>query len=70
MFMSKFREVKSSQFSISFPVLALGDEVSALEAQDNNIKLLHHLFFATPSCTVPSVLLNFLYGDFDSQEVV
>lgn len=70
MFMSKFRKVKSPQFPISLPALALGSEASALLAQDNNIMLLHSLFFATPSCTVPSVLLNLLYGDFDSQKVV
>lgn len=70
MLTSKFREVKSPQFPISFPTWALGSEASALLAQDDNITLLHPLFFVTPSCTVPSVLFNLLCGDFDSQEVV
>lgn len=49
MFMSKFREVKSPQFPISLPALALGSEASALLAQDNNSTLLNSLFFVTPS---------------------
>lgn len=68
MFMSKLREIKSPHFPISLPALALGSEASVLLAQDNNTTLLHHLFFVILSC--PSVLLNLLYGDFDSQEVV
>lgn len=67
--MSKFKEVKSPQFPISLPALIMGSKASALLAEDN-IMLLYPLFFITPSCTVPFVLLNLLYGDFDSQAAV
>lgn len=51
----------SPRFPISLPALALSSEASALLAQDNNITLLHPLFFFIPSCTVPSVLKPFIW---------
>ena len=63
--MSKFREVKSPQFPISLPALALGTEASALLAHESNFTLLLYTKLHCRCCPLkPS------YGDFNSQKAV